>query len=83
VLYELPLSLRVGLLVQDLIEDLGFLKTLGQAVVTVQVRPDTGEIGGQALAAGLVVPYARLGQPALERLGLGPARVDVKGTPSR
>jgi hypothetical protein len=35
VLYELPLSLRVWLLVQDLIEDLGFLKALGQAVVTV------------------------------------------------
>jgi hypothetical protein len=60
VLHELPLRVGVGLLVQELVEDLRLLQPFGQPVVEVQVPAYPGEVGGQALAERRVVPDPRL-----------------------
>jgi hypothetical protein len=80
---ELALGLRVGGLVEELVEDLGLLDQLGQAVVPLEVVPDRRERPGQLLPAGRVAPDAGLRDLPLELLGLPAFPVDVKGTPSR
>jgi hypothetical protein len=82
-LLQLPLDLAVGALVQELVEDLGLLEALGQGVVAIEVLADPGQMGGQPLAAGGIVPDVGTGELPLEVGDLLPAALDVKGTPSR
>jgi hypothetical protein len=57
---ELALRLRVGALLEELVQDLGLLDPFGQVVIPLQLRSEGGERAGQPLPAAGVVPYPRL-----------------------
>src|SRR5439155_6372560 len=80
---ELGGELRIVLVGQELVHRLEIVKLLYHSRVALQGGVQARELGGQPLAAGGVVPDARLGELALERARARPPGVDVKGTPWR
>jgi hypothetical protein len=57
---EVGLRLAVTL-IEELVENLGFLQPLGELVVPLDLVSETGQPGVQLLAAGGVIPDVRLG----------------------
>jgi hypothetical protein len=78
------LLLGLGLpLVQELVEDLGFLEAYGEALVPLDLCPQAREAPVQLLAPGGVVPDIGLRELGLDLGSLLALPIEVKGTPSR
>jgi hypothetical protein len=80
---QLLREVGVRLLRQHLVEGLDVADTALEGLVPVDVLLEAGELAGDLLPPGRVVPQGRIGGLPLEIVQLRALALDVKGTPWR